>query len=126
MAADIILEPDLSTMQVQINAEGEICEVDVTNLVIICEPAVEAHIPKGDEAAIKDWKPTAAFNNHLAQLFNEAQILPVRLTPTCAYSLYFESCGRWAKLKKNMSFLPTSVNSTGEESPGPPPKNELD
>ena len=119
---DIILQPDLATIKIQIKLEDQEpqdCEVDVTNLCILAEPATDKHIPDGGE---KDWKPTPAFNNHLAELFNEADILPVTLTPTDAYTLYFTMLERWAELKKNMSFLPTSANSTEAASPELPPK----
>lgn len=126
---EVTLQPDMATMRIRIQRDGAedvTCVLDVTSMALLGEAVERKHIPEGDAA--EAWKPSAEFIKDLADAYNAANILPVALTPTDAYHLYFDMVERWAELKKNMSFIPTSPSSTEPEviSEETTPKSEPD
>ena len=125
---EVCLQPDLSTMTIRVQKEDEddrVFHLDVTNVVLAGEEVERKHIP-ADEKEAKAWKCTPAFCSEMADCYNAANLLPgVTITPTGAYHIYFDAVGRWADLKKNMSFMRTLPSSTepGNSSEGHPPEN---
>ena len=110
---EITVQADLATMHMRIQKEGaedRVFEIDVVQLALLGGPTEKAH---GLDENTEDWQPSPEFIADLAKLYNENDVLQgMVIVPSVAYAIYFEMLDRWVALKKNMSFMPTSPNST--------------